>query len=224
MSNKYRIICGGIVCAVLMGAVCSFAAESKVTVVKMKTVGIAASDDVENAVLERVTKFVKGELNFEISVRSLSKGFAKQTLENQTKELKKLLKPTDVCVVALVKEPGATLKQTVFTVTNIPPSVGIVNLNAINAAGEGQEKTDALKELILRVVEKETMRVVGTTIGLSPCLNPQCAMSPYDVRPLSGLTGRNYCPPCQGEVEKRYPLESTSVRPMAGTNAASATK
>jgi len=44
-------------------------------------------------------------------------------------------------VVALVKEPGATLKQSIFVVTNVPPSMGIVNLTAINAAAEDRKRT-----------------------------------------------------------------------------------
>jgi len=209
-------------CAITLIAVCSFAATENKPV--MKTVGIAAGDDVESAVLERVANFLKGELNFAISVRPVSKGFAKLSLEAQTKELKGLLKPSDVCVVALVKEPGATLKQSIFVVTNVPPSMGIVNLTAINAAAEGQEKNDALKELILRFDEKETMRAIGTMIGLTPCVNPQCAMSQYDLKPLSDKMGRNFCPPCQGALEKRFPPDTSSGRPTASTNAVTVIK
>jgi hypothetical protein len=176
---------------------------------RQRTIVVVKDLDVEDAVFERGVTFLKGNLNAEINIGRAGADLAKLTLDEQVKELKKLLKPECACVVAIVKEPAKTTQDRILAATNQP--ISVVNLTVIKDMVKVEGNDTETNEQYLRFTEKESMRAVGSLLGLKPCPNPYCAMNGGESKPVSRVLARNYCPPCQGEMDKVLPVTGERI-------------
>jgi predicted Zn-dependent protease len=178
----------------------------------LRTIVVVRSSNVEDVVLDRVVSNLKGNLNAEISIVKIASDLANLPLDEQVKEVRKLLKPDSVCAVALVKEPAKTTQERILVATN--QLAGLVNVTVIKDMVKVEGNEAETNEQYLRLAEKESMRTVGSLLGLKPCPNPYCAMNCSESKPVARVSARNYCPPCQGELEKLLPVAGEKTTPI----------
>ena len=57
------------------------------------------------------------------------------------------------------------------------------------------------QEMYLRRVEKESMRVIGESLGLPECPLPLCAMNQSKTERALDTKGWNLCPPCDVKAQ-----------------------
>jgi len=143
----------------------------------------------------RVAGFV--EANTGCKVRKLAEPYVLESFEAETNRLARLSSKDDVCLVALFNtiQTNMAFCKAVFQADRI----GICNIGLLR--NEDAIKSQADQEIADRRVEKESMNIIGTLIGLPPCPFPLCVM--HSSQSLEDLDskGRNFCPPCHSKSQ-----------------------
>lgn len=161
-----------------------------------KTV-VIVSDSLSTNLLFRVGEHVSKNL-FGCGVRCVVAGRPLGTdVEVIVPEAGKLLSEQVACVVALVEmSDGSAVSYAGRTTI----------LNTGKLRFEGDTSLQYAKRL-----ERETIRLVGMSIGLLVCPFPRCALSEWRTQKELDFKGRNLCPPCHGRAEKIM-LESGMIK------------
>ncbi len=100
----------------------------------------------------------------------------------------------DVCLVILANAP-----QTAFPAEFILKEQSLACLNT--ASLRSGSPTDRPEDPFARRVEKETIRLVATLLGMPPCPMPLCALCTAEDEEHLDAKGRTPCPPCLGKLE-----------------------
>lgn len=125
----------------------------------------------------------------------------------QGMELAKLLKEGDVALVAWMNVPqDVKFREALF----ISKSVGILNVWAMRPKMLGE--IDEHEQYAQRL-EKESVRVTGSLLGLSPCPMPRCALCRTTTERALDEKGRNLCPPCRGKALRVLETKGISLNP-----------
>lgn len=177
-------------------ALCGFAGEADAGKEpdQAKSIVLATFGHSDTGMTRRVATYVARECGVPVHVLPHRMKIA-ATLAKQQDVLTSMLKGENLCMVALMDVPGET---------NFVESVSLTNRIAlINAAMLKTEGDDARSsEVYGRRLEKRAMNAVGSMLGLPPCPNPRCAMSPHRTFRELDAHGRNYCPPCQFRTQQ----------------------
>lgn len=160
-----------------------------------KVIAIVGIGQIEEQLLERVSDFV-GK-NYWCRVRTTTHRTSfKKTLNEEAKEITKLVRKDDICLLALVSIPG---NEKFWGKLYKSLNVGLLNISALRP---DKLDSDKQREKYARRVEKESMRVIGLLLGLETCPFPRCALSIARTEQELDAKGRNLCPPCRIKAEK----------------------
>ena len=173
----------------------SQASQKAVSAAEDKAIVIGGAGGVDTALLERVRAFVAESCMVPIrsaTMQELPQGDAK----TQADAIGKVVGPGAVCTVLLADLADGSADSVMEG-----SSIGIVNIGRLRSADKPAD-TDEAKEAFARLVDKNTMRMVGRLIGLPLCPFPRCAMLDDDSPEMLELRSRNFCPPCQGKAEE----------------------
>jgi hypothetical protein len=169
-----------------------------------KAVSLVAVGAVDDALVMRVTEFVRANLDVPVRLLSAQEATA-ESLDGEAQAAAKAMGPDDVCLIALVAPKTASDAHGVMLADQ---RVAVINVTALKPAGDDAETYG-------RRVEKEVMQGLGMLLAMPRCPNPQCAMSPYGSTEELDAKGRNFCPPCLDVFAKCAGEKGLVIKPKA---------
>lgn len=156
-------------------------------------ISLVAIGEVDDAFLARVQTRLEAVLTVRVVQRAPS-SILKKTPQDEAKALSVLLNPGDRCLLALLNiSEGIEFREGAFP----EDRVGLVNIRALRPT---DLSTDDGKEQYMRRIEKRSLFVVGSILGLEPCPLPLCAMHTVESEKDLDDTARDFCPPCQEKI------------------------
>jgi len=183
--NKFAVM---LVCLLVAGLSTGWCDEAK-----KKPVALVAVGDVDDAIVKDVQSWA--EANLAVPVPLLEKQPAvKGLLDEQAREVAKLIGPDDLGLVALVwpadedvKNHGVIIKE---------DRVVVVNVRAMKeGAADDTQWTWR--------VERQALRGIAMLLDLQPCPDPFCTLTQYSTIEDLDKVGRNFCPPCLLKIQER---------------------
>lgn len=170
----------------------SFAAEPGLSETAVSaargTVTVASAPPVGTNLALRVEKFITSSLW--VATRTKCGVLAANlSFESVAGAVTNLLEPTDVIVLALVSVPSEDGAEKIMAKGNVV----VLDVEALRPKNL---KTPDDVERYERRVERESMRAIGSLLGLTSCPNPTCALYRHRTEEELDRKGRNFCPPC----------------------------
>ena len=170
-------------CSADMDAEPAASAEPAPAAPKLAIMNAAGLDE---ALVERIEAFAAENLGIKVLTVPAVDLPEADSIDAVAKALKDARPAEAYCLVAMVR-----MDETVDQDGGVDPGarVGILNTATLKPA-------DGDAETYGRRLEKETMRCAGLLAGMSPCVNPRCALWHYADHAGLDRKGRNFCPPC----------------------------
>ena len=163
------------------------AVRTNIVLVPVGPISVDLMNRIKSSILDNYTCGVR--------VGELQKSMA-NSMEEEGKELAKLMNKSDLCVLGLVNIPEeVSLREATLRSS----SVGLLNVWALKP---GKIESEENKEQYARRVEKESLNVIGKLLGLDICPSPQCALSLANTEKQLDAKARDLCPPCRMKAEQ----------------------
>ncbi|MFH0953983.1 MAG: hypothetical protein V1873_06605 [Verrucomicrobiota bacterium] len=182
------------------------AAEPEEAVAKpapARAVALVAVGPVDETLARKVGDFVQQDIRLPVRLLPPQKAVG-GTLDAEGEAAAKLMGEGDVCLVALVS-PAEDIAA--HGVGLSAQHVAALNVKALQPADGDQEK-------LARRLEKETMRSIGSLLGMSSCPNPQCVMWVHSTLDEMDAKSRSFCPPCLEKVRNAATANGIMLIPM----------
>ena len=152
--------------------------------------------EVDSGLADAVQKWARNNVApFPPLRRAAAKLPAGSKPEDVLKAVKGIVSAKDACTLVLLQ--GAADRSPTDAVAAME-GVGIVYLSALQIKGKGLDHP-----AYRRRVQKESIRAIGSALGLAACAMPRCAMCAAQTEADLDRTGTNFCPPCYDRAEKK---------------------
>ena len=120
------------------------------------------------------------------------------TVKSFATVLKKQLAPGDRLMVALHVLGTNETEHTILTIENADQPFALLNMSTLMRDDPGRTPTS---KVVLRRVEKESLRAISALVGLPKCPTIFCASHRHkDIDELDAKS-YNFCPPCRLKIE-----------------------
>lgn len=141
--------------------------------------------------MERVVAFCRDNTALPVGLRAMPE-VEGSALDEIGRNVSEAIPGDNIIVVVVWKDIGVD-NHGVF----LPDSrVSVVNVKPIRPASGDTE-------VFGRRLERQTMQGVGMLLGMPACPNPQCVLWVYSGMDELDAKGRNFCPPCLDQVQKK---------------------
>lgn len=152
---------------------------------------IVSVGDADAGMMERVAGFCRDNTALPVRLQAMP-DVEGDALDEIGRNVSEAIPGSDIIVVVVWKDIGVD-NHGVF----LPDSrVSVVNVKPVRPANG-----DA--EVFGRRIERQAMQGVGMLLGLPACPNPQCVLWVYTALEDLDAKGRNFCPPCLDQVQKK---------------------
>lgn len=159
-----------------------------------RVIALLPAGDMPAALAERARAFAQENLALPVVLESpVSWPSGPDSLRGVGEALAGQKKPEHACLVVLAYPPEELSHHGVLLEDL---GMAVINVKAL-------EPKEPDEEQFGRRVEREVMMSIGLLLGLDACPNPECAMWRYSNLEELDAKGRNYCPPCLIQVQKR---------------------
>jgi hypothetical protein len=173
---------------------------------KRTPVAFVAVGDVDDAVVKDAQAWAESNLALPVAVLEKQPA-GKGLLDEQGREVARLLKPGDLGLVALVWPEQDIAEHGVIL---LEEHVVVVNMRAIRDGAADETR-------YMWRAERLALRGIATIMGLEPCPDPHCVFGFYNARDQLDSMGRNFCPPCLMKIQQAYKaqgIEADMDNPM----------
>jgi hypothetical protein len=162
---------------------------------------VIAPEGMDDAIVNRVQGWMQTNLYYEVKVKRLPE-WEGDTGQEQIEAV--MAKAGNPGMVTVILAPELPENQHAFLVPD--QRVGIVNVGLL--APEVNEKT-------LRRLDRQAIRIVGFSLGISPQPIPFCALYPYKSMQELDSIGRGFSPPAMALYRQQLEKNNIPLSPEA---------
>jgi len=156
---------------------------------EQKVLMISSTCNVDAGLTSKIEEHVSYNLGTKFR-RGKCVDFDTEVFDNIAKAAFKSMEPQDFYGLVLYDLPTNIVNVTIYTITN---RLAVINLERLRRGTPPLNDDD---ERFIRRVKKESMRALGTLIGVPKCPTYTCAMYTHGEDPDSlDKKGYNFCPP-----------------------------
>jgi hypothetical protein len=174
-------------CVLFLAVICDAADDGSKDILLLNSPGVDGS--VAKQCFDFVERNVQGRIRVDRTLLS-TEGFTPPEL---LKAFSAMRSKDDALVVVLV---GSETELTSVVAYSEKLHSATVNITPMLNAAELTPKGRSAR------IDRAVMYAIGRLIGLSPCLNPYCALSEYEHTDKDRIPGRNFCPVCADAAGK----------------------
>lgn len=165
---------------------------------------LRTAGEVESRHIERVLPFCQENTRLDIQFAGpLSGEF--ETLNEVARAASEQLGEEDAFVIVLA---GIHTEEKSHGICLHDLRAAVINVPAVLADEPDDERAG-------RRLERQVMQSIGMLVGMASCPNSECVLWPYSNMEELDAKGRNMCPPCFGQLQKKAEEQGLSLREVS---------